>query len=85
VLKEDGYSYGINNSIKLQILQLESHGSQLSGAKHRTFLSCPGQVLLEREYEKVVKNKNKSPCTVKLIATKISTFLRISQELVVIS
>jgi hypothetical protein len=41
-------------------LKLESHGSQLSGAKNRTFLSCLVQILLQREYKKVVKNQERS-------------------------
>jgi hypothetical protein len=63
--------------IKIQILQLESHGSQLSGAKNRTFLSCPVQILLQRGYKK--------RCTVKRNVIKIDTFLQTSQETVVIS
>jgi hypothetical protein len=31
VLNKEGYRYGINSPISLQFLQLESHGSQLSG------------------------------------------------------
>jgi hypothetical protein len=32
--------------------QLESHGSQLSGATNRTFLSHPDQILSQGEHEK---------------------------------
>jgi hypothetical protein len=66
MLIEERYSYGINSPINLPILQLESHGSQLSGAKNRTVLSCLVQILLQREYEKVVKYQKRSAhCTVK--------------------
>jgi hypothetical protein len=84
VLKEEGCSYGINSPINLQILQLESHGFQLSGAKNRTFLSHPDQILLQGNTKKLLKIK-KGPCTVKHTVKKIYTFLRISQEPVVIS
>jgi hypothetical protein len=56
-LNEEGYSYDIYSPINLQTLQLESHGSQLSGAKNRTFLSYPDQFLLQGECKKVVENK----------------------------
>jgi hypothetical protein len=45
--------------INLQFLQLESNGSQLSGAKNRIFLSHPGQILFHREHEKVLKNQKR--------------------------
>jgi hypothetical protein len=60
VLNEEGYSYVINSPINQQILKLESHGSQLSGEKNRTVLSFPARILLQREYEKVVKNQKRS-------------------------
>jgi hypothetical protein len=59
-LNLEGYSHGSNSPINLQFLQLESHGYQLSGAKNRTVLSCSVQILLQSEYEKVVKNQKKS-------------------------
>jgi hypothetical protein len=58
-LNQEGYGYGNYNLINLQFLQLESHGSQLSGAKNRTFLSHPDQILLQGEYKKVVKNQKR--------------------------
>jgi hypothetical protein len=61
-LNDKGYSYCSYDPISLQILKLESHGSQLSEAKNRNFLSCPDQVLLQGEYEKVFK-KSKNVCT----------------------
>jgi hypothetical protein len=78
VLNEEGYSYGIKSSINLQILQLESHGYQLSGAKNRTVQSCLVQILLQREFEKVVKNLKKSLRTVKCKKkfTYFCTYLR---------
>jgi hypothetical protein len=86
VLNEERYSYGINSPINLPILQLESHGSQLSGAKNRTVLSCLVQILLQREYEKVGKyQKTSAHCTVKCTVYKIYMFLQIAQEPVVIS
>jgi hypothetical protein len=84
VLNEEGHRYGISNPINLQILQLESHRSQLSGAKNRTVLSCLVQILLQRKYEKVIKIKT-GPSTIKGSVKKIYTFLPISQEPVVIS
>jgi hypothetical protein len=55
-LNEEGYGYGIYNPINLQFLLLESHGSQLSGAKNRTYLSRLDQIYLQGEYKKVLKN-----------------------------
>jgi hypothetical protein len=55
VLNVEGYSNGISSPITLQIMELESHGSQLSGAKNRTFLSCPVQILLNGENKKISK------------------------------
>jgi hypothetical protein len=60
MLNEEGYSYGIDIPINLQNLQLESNGHKLSGAKNRAFLSYPVQILLHRDYEKVVKNRERS-------------------------
>jgi hypothetical protein len=79
MLNVEGYRYGINSPISLQFLQLESYGSQLSGAKNRTVLSCMVQILLQREYEKVVKNQKRS-AHCKMHVKKIYTFLQISQE-----
>jgi hypothetical protein len=53
----EGFSSNINSPITVQIMQLESHGSQLSGAKNRTILNYPVQILLQRKDEKVAKSR----------------------------
>jgi hypothetical protein len=79
-----GYSYGINSPIILQILQLESHDSQLSGAKTEHFYLVLFKFYCKGNTKKLIKIK-KGQRTVKRTVKKIYTFLQISQEPVVIS
>jgi hypothetical protein len=65
MLNEEGYSYGINSPMNLQILQLDSHGSQLSGAKkNRTVLSAWFKFYCKGNTKKLLKIQ-KGPRTVK--------------------
>jgi hypothetical protein len=59
-LNEEGYSYGINSPINLKTLQLEIHGSHESFQGQKTVHFHLIQILLQKEYKKVVKNQKTS-------------------------
>jgi hypothetical protein len=55
VLNEKGYRYGIRSPISLP-----NFAAGAFRGKNRTFVSCPVQILLQREYKNVVKNQKRS-------------------------